>query len=305
VNKEILYRYIQGLCTEAELLQVQSLLESDSDFRAECDLLKSIDAGIGHYAYPKSNKEKAWNAITQSPEKRIIPLYSRTWFRAAAVLVVLFSAFLVFKNGDSNKDILTIKANQQGEMFDLPDGSKVWLQKGSQLSFYNNTKEDIRQANLTGVGFFVVKPNDNKKFEVTNGHLKVLVLGTAFEVSPFSVAVEHGKVQVTKDNAGDTVFLNKQEKVDWDDKGLVQMDVDNEVAAWRSQSLKFKNESLSNIVESLEAYYQIKVIFDQNLLQKEFTMDFGGLDQEEVIQLLGAVTETKSKFSNQEYRFKR
>lgn len=306
MNTELLYRFIQGLCSEAEIQEVNRLLEEDSSFKAEYDMLCAIEHSVQSYQYPNSsNKDLVWDKIVKPNTRRIIPIYRQNWFKAAAMLVVLFTAVLIYRNVEPQKDILTIKANQQGEMFDLPDGSKVWLQNGAELQYHDNQKKNIREATLAGVGFFVVKPNDDKKFEVTNSHLKVLVVGTAFEINGASVTVDHGAVQVTAPSMSDTMMLQAMDKVVLSDEAWISSKVDSEVGLWRNQGLKFKDQPLSTIVASIEKQYQIRVIFEPSLLQETFTLDFEGLDLEEVMQLLESVTGTKYKNSNQEYRFKR
>jgi transmembrane sensor len=305
VNKEILYRYIQGLASEQEVKDIEMQLSQDPDFLKEYELLKKLELAVLQYQYPDSSKNAVWDKMNKGSHKKKLNLIQSKWVRVAAILVVLLTVTLIYKNESNSKEILTIKSDQHGEMFDLPDGSNVWLQEGSELSYFNNTKENIRQATLNGVGFFVVKPNDNKNFEVLTKHLKVLVLGTAFEVAPKSVSVQRGKVEVSSKTNTQTVVLGANEIVSMVNGEISEpKPTENQIASWRVQGLKFNNQTLSTIVEAIELHYQIKVIFDESLLNQKFTFNFVGLDLEDVISLLEQVTATKVKFSNKEYHFK-
>lgn len=307
MNTDILYRYLQNLCSEQEIALVEEKLASDPAFRAELDNLQAIDKAVGNYTYPETDHDAILASITQqeTPVKVIKPNFK--WMRVAAILVLITGTFLIYKNQVNNTEILTIKADRQGEMFDLPDGSKVWLKNGSELSFEDTKKGAIRKVNLDGVGFFVVKPNHNKKFEVTNGHLKVLVLGTAFEVTDESVSVEHGTVQVTETDKGQELKIEGGQVAMVTESGELQMlelASSEEAGAWRNKALKFKDVELSKVVETLQNHYQITVIFDESLLTQRYTLNFENLDLEGIISVLEAVTDTKVEIANREYRFK-
>jgi transmembrane sensor len=305
VNKEILYRHIQGLTSAQEAVELEAQLKADPAMQREYELLVTLEGAVSNYQYPESNKKEVLENITQPKSRPTRKIFSSNWVRVAAILLAVFSVTLLYKEVVNEKNILTIMANQQGEMFDLPDGSKVWLQKGSELSYYNNSRKNIRQATLNGVGYFVVKPNDNKNFEVATSHLKVLVLGTEFEVGPKEVRVERGQVKVMSISNQQNVIIASEEKAQLINGNLVESSISKkDIAKWRVQAFRFSNEQLSTVVESLELKYQIKVIFDDNLLVQRFTFNFEGLDLEEVITVLQEVTGTKVKVSNREYRFK-
>jgi len=303
-----------GLCTAEESIAVEERLKSDAQFKKEYDLLCAIDTEAKNYSYTAVDGKGAWKKISSKLNKpsrpvQLNPNKNFTWMRVAAILVVLLTTAIVYRVNQSHTDIeiLTIMADQHGEMFDLPDGSKVWLKKGSQLSYYEAEDKSSRKTTLEGVGFFVVKPNDNKNFEVATSHLKVVVLGTSFEVEQKTVEVLEGKVEVESKNSNEKVILGQHDAVQVSDQGEFSdyyISLAEDPFKWRTASLKFQDTPLRDILSRLEDHYQIKVIFDEEMLDNQYTFNFENLDLEEIIKLIEEVTSTKVKIANQEYRFK-
>ncbi len=78
----------------------------------------------------------------------------------------------------------------------LADGTHIWLNSGSQLSYPSEFKTDSREVYLSGEAFFDVKANPNKPFYVITRDIKIKVLGTRFNVSSYN-----------EDNTTQTVLL--------------------------------------------------------------------------------------------------
>jgi len=99
--------------------------------------------------------------------------------RAAAVLfipVFLLSAYLFIQQGQGNVRTLAVRTNPGVvSAFDLPDGSKVWLNANSELRYPSDFNADTRTVELTGQGYFEVTKNAHKPFIVN--HTLVFVSG--------------------------------------------------------------------------------------------------------------------------------
>lgn len=68
----------------------------------------------------------------------------------------------------------------------LPDGTQVWLNAGSNLSYHiDSYGENNRAVNLIGQAFFKVVTNPQKPFIVTAKSLKIKALGTEFDVKAY------------------------------------------------------------------------------------------------------------------------
>src|SRR5690606_30967085 len=85
----------------------------------------------------------------------------------------------------------------------LPDGTRVWLNASSSLTFPTSFKGAVRRVELKGEGYFEVAKNKEKPFKVIAGGQEVRVLGTHFNISSYeddpavTTTVLEGSVQVT------------------------------------------------------------------------------------------------------------
>lgn len=76
----------------------------------------------------------------------------------------------------------------------LPDGSQVWLNAGSRLTYYATQPDRLRRAELEGEGYFDIAPDKTAPFHLVAGGTETVVLGTAFNVKAYK---EESRVAVT------------------------------------------------------------------------------------------------------------
>lgn len=163
----------------------------------------------------------------------------------------------------------------------LSDGTKVWLNAGSQLLYPSAFIKKSREVLLIGEAFFEVKEDKEHPFIVRTEFIDVEVLGTSFDVSAyaddknFETVLVSGSVclEVKKDG-----FLGGKEKVVLEPnqrisinktEGEVSMisEVDVSVyTSWKDGMLKFEKEDLSRILRKLERYYNKKIHIKDPLL---------------------------------------
>ncbi|GAB3809070.1 DUF4974 domain-containing protein [Spirosoma humi] len=212
------------------------------------------------------------------------PIYK--WVMAASVSVLLLvSVFWKNQSGLSlnRKSIRTIEQISQAgqrKQVRLPDGSLVWLNENSSLRYPETFATGQRTVMLTGEGFFEIVPNKKKPFVVQSAGLATRVLGTSFNVKTYAdksvatISVATGKVEVSK-AAGTrwekiaqlipkqrVVFDRKNEKTYIDTVSI------SSIAAWRMNSLNFRNSSMANIIQTLESRYNITIELENEALKR-------------------------------------
>lgn len=67
----------------------------------------------------------------------------------------------------------------------LPDGTSVWLNAGSRLSYDSLYGNNLREVNLSGEAYFEVVKNPDKPFIIHTGKINIKVLGTIFNVKSY------------------------------------------------------------------------------------------------------------------------
>ncbi len=176
--------------------------------------------------------------------------------------------------------------------FILPDGSLVWLNSGSTVSFISSF-EKTRIVQLKGEAFFEVKKN-GKPFIVSTETGNVEVHGTSFNVSAFTgenfqTTLLTGIVNVTEKLTGKEVSIQPGQQAGIYGTDLEVKNVDTDMfSSWKDGKLIFRNEYLPSVTKRLERWYNVKIDLanDKRLSKISYT---GVLEMEsfsEVLQLL-------------------
>jgi transmembrane sensor len=223
---------------------------------------------------------------------------SRFVLRIAAVLVVgliISTAFLFHKTTQHSyvAEMQTISTPFGARTnFTLPDGSMVWLNSGSSVSFISHF-DKIRMVSLKGEAFFDVVKN-GEPFHVQTGYGDIEVMGTSFNVSAFAgenfqTTLLKGIVKVKEKQSGKEVTLKpgQQSEVFGTDLKVENVETDR-YSSWKDGKLIFRNEYLPAVAKRLERWYNVKIELynDKRLDEISFT---GVLEMEsfsEVLQLL-------------------
>lgn len=167
----------------------------------------------------------------------------------------------------------------------LPDGSQVWLNAGSSLSYPAKFDRGERVVELTGEAYFKVKKqNDHARFLVKTPTETVEVLGTEFNISAYSDDVNShttlvtGSVEVSSsvNQLADSevrVRLQPGEQA-WVGPNAIQVhDVNvQDFIAWREGSFRFNETPLEDIMKQIARWYEVEIEFlDDDLRREAFT----------------------------------
>ncbi|MBO1363120.1 FecR domain-containing protein [Prevotella sp. A2931] len=151
----------------------------------------------------------------------------------------------------------------------LPDGTKVWLNSFSQLTYDGAFNQRERRVKLSGEAYFEVTKNRDKHFVVECEGVEIEALGTAFDVkaypldSTITTSLTEGRVRVSDKKSGITLEPNQQ--LIYNKKGnsfaVAEMDNINEADFWRKNILYFHSTPLGDIAKTIERMYDVKVVF--------------------------------------------
>ena len=180
----------------------------------------------------------------------------------------------------------SIKADKKAMTILLKDGSKVRLEKGSQLIFPKNFSGETREIYLVGSAFFNVAKNPSKPFLVHSNGVVTKVIGTSFKIDAFSknvkVMVKTGKVAVftegitnKEDVEKSAIVLTPNQEVTFKqeinrfEKSVQQTPIilTNEL---RFRNLKFEDMPVAQVFKSLNEAYGIDILFDEEMFRQCF-----------------------------------
>lgn len=173
---------------------------------------------------------------------------------------------------------LSVPAGQRAHIV-LPDGSKVWVNAGSTLS-YPSVFDKERRVSLSGEAFFEVAKAEIP-FIVSAGKVEIRALGTQFNVFNYpteklSVALLEGSVRVyhpDKETKG-VILQPNQQLTETGNRFLIQS-ITAAPILWKEGLYAFNQSKLKEIIKKLELYYDVKIIVrDSSILNYEYTGKF-------------------------------
>lgn len=205
--------------------------------------------------------------------KRHVSLLKWTGSVVAAVitLFLLYNVSALFQKDFTEEVVFnTIKvpAGQRVEVT-LADGTHLWLNACSELSYpvsFNGNKREVR---LKGEAFFDVAKDKNKKFIVHTDRCEIEVLGTQFNVEAyteddFSTALLQGSVRVTDTSQqNESVVLEPNNAVRLDHGRLTVTPItDLSAYSWKDGVFTFKDIDFNVLMKRLEKNYGIRIIIE-------------------------------------------
>lgn len=156
--------------------------------------------------------------------------------------------------------------------FRLPDGSEIWLNSGSTVTFPRQFGE-VRSVKLRGEAYFKVK-KDGRPFEVETSTGLVEVMGTSFDVKAyphesFETTLVEGIVKVN-DHAHRMATLKPGERsVHCQSNGFTLTTVNTDlITSWKDGKLIFVKEPFANVARELERWYNVKIVLQGERLKK-------------------------------------
>ncbi len=163
----------------------------------------------------------------------------------------------------------------------LEDGTEVWLNAETQLSYPEHFSDEERRVAVTGEAFFKVAKDSKRPFYVETAGQVVRVYGTQFNVHAYpedkavATTLVEGSIalQAASGNGAQLMLMpGHQALFDKQSHEASVKSVDTEVVtSWRSGSFVFENQNLGDIMETLSRWYDFDYKFaDASLARTEF-----------------------------------
>lgn len=153
--------------------------------------------------------------------------------------------------------------------FQLSDGTKVWINANSRLSFPSKFMGLERKVRLIeGEAYFEVAKKQNQPFIVETTKASVRVLGTCFNVrnykNTFTTTLAEGSVEVF--NEKDLQKLRPHQKAFFSSENLIVASANlTKELSWKNNVFYFKNDNLRNVMMQIENWYGVNVLLDKAL----------------------------------------
>jgi len=287
----LIAKYLSGESTPKEKNDLEIWLKSNSHNQEEFNKITFT------YQISKSKSANSRKSITFSKiEEKLnsedktssnIMLISsnsliKTWISIAAAIAIILSVGIYYylnavqsdvgQNLTSSIILKTNPAGQKSKIF-LPDGSIVWLNSASSISYEQGFNDSSRIVNLEGEAYFDVKKDPKKPFIVRSGKIHTTALGTAFNVKAFdmnniTVSLTKGKVKVLATNLNKEIYIDLGSGIYFSsdtNSTFQKIAIDPEkVSRWKDGLLELSNASLDETINKLERWYGVKITVTNN-----------------------------------------
>lgn len=198
-----------------------------------------------------------------------------TWLKVAAVLIlgigISWGSYQLTREETPSAPIIsTIEkevARGQKLKVTLDDGTQVFLNSESTLTYPQKFSANKREVTLIGEAFFEVARDTSRPFTINAQDIQVSVLGTSFNINAYegdstiSVAVASGKVKVNQ-TSQHTYFLEPGKELTYQ-PNLDHFEVNEfdrmERLAWKDGILYFKDASIQEVKKTLERWYGVEM----------------------------------------------
>lgn len=271
---DLISRYLSGEASEAEVQQLEDWVLENEEHQATFIAARKtwILAGMGK-AEDSIEVQEAWDKMRTEirPQGQVVPMRSsgRFWLGiAAGVAVVILVGLGILWNG--RQSVWTeVVAEGRVMLVELPDGTRVNLNRGSLLRYPTQLSKGERKVVLIGGGFFEVEKDENRPFIVDAKPVQVEVLGTSFYVDArpsepaVQVIVESGEVRVSA--AGKQEELGAREKAVFTKNTETLSPVANADENYRSlltDALVFENSPIEEVVFALKRHFGVEMSID-------------------------------------------
>ena len=285
MNKDILYKFFEGNASFEEEAAVKQWMEESAENRlAFLKERKLFDAMLllGNEEIIKNGK-KRFSINLSSLRTELIKI-------AAVVAITLGGSYFYYQSSLEKElmamQTITVPAGQRINIT-LVDGTNVWLNARTSLSYPVKFGKNNRQVVLDGEAYFDVTKDKSKPFIVQTDNYNVEVLGTKFDVNAYSETGEFettlmsGSVKVASaSDSTQKITLKPNNKVYLQDGKLHVTAVDDyNPYRWKEGLICFKNETFTSIMKDFEKYYGLTIqVKNKNVFKYVYTGKFRQTD---------------------------
>lgn len=288
----IIQKYLQGKTSEEENLQLHQWIQQSSENKKRLFAEKDIWDTYGFH----SNKK----GYETAPEFEILKnsIELRNSFRSirtinilkiAAILLITFglgwssqyiSLYSEQKTAEVSTQEIIVPKGQVNQIF-LADGTRIWINSGSQLTLPSVFAPNKRVVKLNGEAFFEVAKDKKRPFMVEVNGQQIKVFGTSFNVRAYDnsnkieTTLQTGLIQLQVGNEIKMLNPGEQSLFNKTENKLVIGKVDpTTFSSWKNGRFEFQNEDLIEVFKVVERWYDVEVTYDENTFRG---MHFSGV----------------------------
>jgi transmembrane sensor len=181
----------------------------------------------------------------------------------------------------------------------LPDGTGVWLNAASSITYPTAFRGGSREVSITGEAYFEVTHIENQPFRVKAGNVLIEDLGTHFNVNAYpdepalKTTLLEGAVRVSKGRNVRQLSPGQQAQMENDGDFRIIPDADiDQTMAWKNGLFQYSSTNLETIMRQIARWYDVQIIYQGAIKDEAFS---GTVPQtENVSQVLNMLAMTNT-----------
>jgi transmembrane sensor len=210
----------------------------------------------------------------KAPQAKVLKM--QFWPQLAAAVLVFAFAAVYFLQNKKVEDPISIASQENASIYALGDGTKLTLNKHSELTLSSGFNQKERRVKLSGEAFFKVAANKEKPFVIEVQNLEVKVVGTAFNVNEngkigfVKVSVEEGKVLLQSKLQNEYLIAGETAEFEKSTGRIIriQEQKDANVLAYKNRIFVFDATPLDLVIKQLTQVYGTEIVLKNVQLGK-------------------------------------
>lgn len=259
-------RYLRGeYLTDKELMLLKNVSLSGDEYATDADIAETLHTERSVWA---ALQARINDTVQSNPRRPTVRPFRRYVAAAIMILAVVAGGFAIWQH--TRIDEVRLMATNNPKAVTLPDGSTVYLNVGTTLSYdANRFNRKRREVRLDGEAFFEVTKNPEKPFSVQGGEVVTTVRGTSFNVKAYAtvkenvISVRDGKVEVSNVDKGTLAVLTQNQQLTWNVRTHTSSrdSIDWRAAAgWKDGKVLFNEAGLDEIALKMRRYYGVSLV---------------------------------------------
>lgn len=283
-NIDLLTKYFAGEASVEEQISLDKWKEASENNKAQYDEFSKIWAMTGDVSNNDDiDIELEWKKLEETivPKKVKTITLNRLVQIAAIFIIVSVIGFIAFQQMQLTSYKTAMVDTQE---ISLPDGSVIYLNANSRLTYDKEFGINHRNVTLTGEAFFKVATDSSAPFIINANGAQIEVVGTEFNVKAYKdrnevkVYVKKGAITLYDKNkrsvktlltAGESGIYNKQNRTT-----RKELEANLNDIAWRTMVIELDETPMWIVKEILESTYHVQIDLADNIKNCPVTAEF-------------------------------
>ena len=303
-HRNSLAKYVAGEMTLSETVEFEKLVSTNPNNKKLVNETKNDWNLIGAKQIKLPNPNKAWSNLKtrieqEAPSTQTVSFNKKSktnfvrWAVAAMAVIIIASAYFTV-NIKRQNIVVNSTSDLTTLVHTLPDGSSVFLEANSQISYTKHFAKSNRNVTLKGQAFFDITKNPEIPFTIETLNASIKVLGTSFSVkstndTDFELVVQTGSVNITQKNSStESMTAAPGDKITITNNHLTKSRENiAPLQSLRNKRLQFKDEPLANIIQAINKTHHTNIVLSSTTIgTRKLTVTFMNNSVQSMVEVI-------------------